>query len=69
MVSEDPGGKLSLYSSGAAQGPKHKAKPAHWFHQNKVEVLERPSPSPDLSVIELLWGDLKQAVQARQSEN
>lgn len=50
--------------------PKHKAKSTcHWLQQNKVKVLEWPSQSPDLNIIEPLWGDLKRAVHARQPKN
>ncbi|CAJ0936450.1 unnamed protein product, partial [Ranitomeya imitator] len=37
--------------------------------KNKVKVLEWPSQSPDLNIIEPLWGDLKRTVHARQSRN
>ncbi|KAI4894642.1 hypothetical protein NFI96_001033 [Prochilodus magdalenae] len=47
--------------------PKHKAKStSHWLQQNKVKVLEWPSQSPDLDIIEPLWGDLECAIHARQ---
>ena len=49
---------------------KHKAKSTcHWLQQNKVKVLEWPPQSPDLNIIEPLWGDLKRAVHARQPKN
>ena len=45
---------------------KHKTKlTLQWLQQKKVKVLEWPSPSPDLNIIEPLWGDLKCAVHAR----
>lgn len=43
--------------------PKHKAK---WLQQKKVKVLEGPSQSPELNVIEPLWRDLRRAVHARR---
>uniref|UniRef100_A0AAY5L3X5 Tc1-like transposase DDE domain-containing protein n=1 Tax=Esox lucius TaxID=8010 RepID=A0AAY5L3X5_ESOLU len=47
--------------------PKHKAKfTLQWLQQKKVKVLEWPSQSPDLNIIEPLWGDLKCAVHARR---
>ncbi|CAJ0918252.1 unnamed protein product [Ranitomeya imitator] len=50
--------------------PKHKAKSTcHWLQQNKVKVLEWTSQSPDLNIIEPLWGDLKFAVHARRPRN
>ena len=50
--------------------PKHKAKSTfRWLQQKKVKVLEWPSQSPDLNIIEPLWGDLKCAVHARQPKN
>ena len=34
-----------------------------------MKVLEWPSQSPDLNLIEMLWRDLKKAVHARKPSN
>lgn len=50
--------------------PKHTAKSVQkWLTENRVKVLQWPSQSPDLNIIEALWGDLKQAVHARRPTN
>lgn len=50
--------------------PKHCSKSTRAFMQrNKYNVLEWPSQSPDLNIIENLWDDLKQAVHARNPSN
>ena len=50
--------------------PKHCSKSTQAFMQrNKYNVLEWPSQSPDLNIIENLWDDLKRTVHARQPSN
>ena len=50
--------------------PNHKEKATQkWFKNDKVNVLERQSRSPDFNPLENLWLDLKRAVYARSPCN
>ncbi|KAK3573598.1 hypothetical protein QTP86_030017 [Hemibagrus guttatus] len=50
--------------------PKHTSKStSEWLKKNKMKTLEWPSQSPDLSLIEMLWHDLKKVVHARKPSN
>ncbi|KAI4892727.1 hypothetical protein NFI96_009610 [Prochilodus magdalenae] len=50
--------------------PKHYSKSTNAFMQrNKYNVLEWPSQSPDLNIIENLWCHLKRAFHARKPSN
>uniref|UniRef100_A0A3Q2PWK9 Tc1-like transposase DDE domain-containing protein n=1 Tax=Fundulus heteroclitus TaxID=8078 RepID=A0A3Q2PWK9_FUNHE len=65
--------KLKLHQGWIFQqdnDPKHRSKSTQAFMQrNNYNVLEWPSQSPDLNIIEHLWDDLKQAVYARRPSN
>ena len=50
--------------------PKHTSKwGASWFQPNKINVMEWPTQSLDLSPIENLWGDIKNAVSEAKPRN
>ncbi len=50
--------------------PKHTSKStSEWLKKNKIKVLEWPSQSPDLNLIEMQWDDLKQFIHAWKPSN
>ena len=50
--------------------PNHTAKATlEWFKGKHLNVLERPSQSPDFNPIENLWYDLEIAVHQQNSSN
>jgi predicted GTPase len=50
--------------------PKHTAKTTQeWLLDTSLNVLEVPTQSPDLNLIEHLWRNLKIAVQQRSQSN
>uniref|UniRef100_A0A8K9X641 Tc1-like transposase DDE domain-containing protein n=1 Tax=Oncorhynchus mykiss TaxID=8022 RepID=A0A8K9X641_ONCMY len=50
--------------------PNHTAKTTQeWLRDKSLNVLERPSHSPDLNPIKHLWKDLKIAVQQCSPSN
>uniref|UniRef100_A0A4W5MKP2 Tc1-like transposase DDE domain-containing protein n=1 Tax=Hucho hucho TaxID=62062 RepID=A0A4W5MKP2_9TELE len=50
--------------------PKHTAKTTQeWLRDKSLNVLEWPSQSPDLNLIEYLWKVLKIAVEQRSPSN
>ena len=50
--------------------PKHTVKTMQqWLQDKSLNVIDRPSQSPDLNPIKHLWRDLKIAVQRRSPSN
>ena len=57
---------ISRYQSGSLVANGSSKVVAKWLKDNKVEVLEWPSQSPNFNPIENLWAELKKCVQARR---
>ena len=49
--------------------PKQTSKVVEKWLDNKVKVLEWPSQSPDLNLIDNLWAELKKRVRTRRPTN
>jgi hypothetical protein len=48
--------------------PKHTSRRAReWFEEYNINVLDWPAQSPDVNVIEYLWGTLKKKLQAYEN--
>jgi hypothetical protein len=48
--------------------PKHTSRRAReWFKEHNINVLDWPAQSPDVNVIEHLWGMLKKKLQAYEN--
>ena len=47
----------------------HQQAAQSWFQTNRVQVMEWPTQSPDLSPIENLWADIKNAVYEAKPRN
>jgi len=48
--------------------PKHTSRRAkEWFEEHNINFLDWPAQSPDVNVIEHLWGTLKKKLQAHEN--
>ncbi|GBN42076.1 Transposable element Tcb1 transposase [Araneus ventricosus] len=50
--------------------PKHRSKCIHnWFSRRRVTLLDWPSQSPDLNIIEGVWTELERRLVGRNARN
>ena len=50
--------------------PAHRAKKTKaWLEEQKVKSLGWPANSPDLNIIETIWGMVKQEIQRREPKS